>query len=406
MELAAAELKIIEQREDGSGVIEIPIMTEAAEVDFAKTAGGGKRGSIDAAMLSEIVANFEPFPGPVPLGAAGVDAEGHLDFNERGGPQLGFIEQVKVEGSQLWARMDLGPTLFGLVVGQRAFRGFSVELRRDLKLATVEFQGWALVGGMFTNRTALDVNFRIAAEGTLDSAETVFTSIRLEAGDKEKAMSQEAPTIALAFHEAKVTELTSKQDDTDRLLLAAREENDGLRSQVKELSDERQAIEAEKDGKSAAVIRLESTVKNLTSAKDDLLGKVEELSGKVEEAEKRNLGIEVRKTIEDAIGLGIPPAIFEGWEADPAAWLTSKYASLEALQGQVAVLAGTPLKVPIVNPKSGHDPSTAAKEADAKQVALTAEEQKQVKRFGKVDFAAATTEEEAREAWLASKDTK
>jgi len=316
-------VKVVKRRENGSGIIEIPLLP-VSEIDLSRTASGGdKTVSITVDVLNEIVANFERFPGPVPIGAGGHDPGG-----VGGGVSLGFVNAVSVRGNVLYGEVDLTPALFA-EVESGGWGGFSVELAKNLKRATAELTGWALTGGVFTNRPATDVNFRIAASDEGTSDEKAIHSICLTAGE-EKEQAMEAEKIA-----ALEAELAAEKETVKALRAAAeadKGDSAGLETRLteanKDLATANIKLSEERAKRSAAESEVARLGKEL--AKQEQARKEAEI--KLEAAENRTLRENVLKLAHKAIDRGVSAKHFEGLEEDPVAWFAKRYVSLEAME--------------------------------------------------------------------------
>ena len=321
------EVKILERRPNGSGVVEIPLLP-VTEIDGKLTAGGGGKIQITREVLKEIVANFASFPGPVPIGVSPHDGDG-----DRGGFSKGFVNAVMVRGDMLYGQLDLIPALFA-EVDAGGWRGFSVELARNLKTATVELAGWALTGGIFTNRPATDVNFRIAASSAATSEQAMSFSIRLTAGEEETDMSEERIAVLeaeLASEKELVKALRAKDDttkvDTAGLETRLQEKNKDLATANMKLSE----VQAKFSAAENELARI-----NRELAKQEAARREAEV--KLEAEEQRALAEAVTKLAQDAIDRGVSAKLFEGLEADPAAWFNARYASIGSFKEFVDAL--------------------------------------------------------------------
>jgi hypothetical protein len=381
------EIKVIHRRDNGSGIIEVPILP-MAEIDLSKTAGESKgKVAITEAELEEIVANFARFPGPVPIGV-----QPHQDFGERAGFSPGFINACRVKRKKLYAEVDVTAPLFEEILSG-GWRGFSVEIARNLKTATVDLDGWVLTGGVFTNRPATDVNFRIAASEQNTAEDKATYSIRLDKGDKEKEMSQEQ----IASLEAEVS--TQKE-----LVANLRAQADtSAKTAADEIATlETKLTEANKDAATANTAAAEIKVK-LAAAADEVRHLTKKLDNeqqtrreaeiKLEAEENRSLREAVVKLAEAAIERGVSAKHFEGLEEDPAAWFNKRYVSLEAMKQFIDAL-------PLVKESavsSGNKPDEKA--------TISAETAAMLRRIG-VDpkFAGVTNENEVLELRAAEKE--
>lgn len=393
-----AEMKIIERREDGSGIVESPILSEGT-LDL-----GGQALEITSAVLHEIIANFNQYPGPVPIGVSP-----HVEFEERSGPQPGFVEKVYRRDGQLWARLDLSPWLFASVVKDRAWRGFSVEMIRNLSHPSRKFEGWVLVGGVFTNRPASDVVFKVAAEA--DEAVGIYSRLQADASAQEDTM-EDVKTVSLATHEAKLAEVradaTGQKERAvafEGQVTAIKADLKGATERVANLETQLAAVQSEKIVAASRATTLEAQVKQIQSEKRALETRLTEAEAGLKAQTEKETGAEVKRVILEAIDAGVAGALFDGYAADPVAWLNANYASLDAFKAAVTRIrtVGPRVNLNAKPEKSGAD---EAREADRADVALTPEEAETLKRAGvklDVNFAGVMTEAEARKRFEASK---
>lgn len=411
--------KVVHRREDGGGVIEIPVATVADAIDFARTAGGGEQGKISREMLAEMAANFASYPGPVPIGFGPHPDD---DFAARAGPSPGFVESLSLRGDTLWAQLDLGPGAFSMVADQKAFRGFSIEARKDLTLPTKQFAGWVITGGVFTNRPSLDVNFRIAATGHAEWAESGVVAheyvLASEAKHKETDMADDQKTVSLAHHEAKVGEVKAQLSAAESQAQASAQRAESLQASLAEMGAKVDSLKLELDTVTTERNTLQATsnqinaqVKHLQKQRDSLQTRITEMEDQVRTAEDKVMADAVTRIVAEAGEKGLGGAIFDGWEADPAAWLRNNYASLEAFEKQikslygVVKLSGSAGKVQ----PSGHDPKTSNEPEEKDGFKLTAEEQAKYESLGlshPVDFGTVTSAAEAKKIWDAAQKKK
>lgn len=326
------EVRVLSRRDNGSGVVEIPLLP-ATEIDLAHTAGGGKgKTKITEDDLNQMVANFALFPGPVPIGVSP-----HVEFSDRGGFSPGFINALSVRAGVLFGELDL---IAGLLaeIESGGWRGFSVEIAKNLKTATVALDGWALTGGIFTNRPATDVNFRIAASVESESDEKASFSICLTAGEhQENDMSEEK----IASLEAEDQIATLKAE-----VATEKEINKGLR----------RSKEAASGDNAVATTRLTEQAKDLALANSDLAQTRAKLSAKEAECDQigkdfakeeqrrkeaeikleaetnRSLADQVKEIAREAIDRGVSAVQFEGLDEDPVAWFNANYVSVDAMK--------------------------------------------------------------------------
>jgi len=396
----AVEVKVIKRHPTGGGIITLPVLS-AAEIDLARTAGGGE-GMLDITIadLEQMARNFVDWPGPV-----GVNVAPHKTDYEASGPQPAFMEGLSVIGNDLWSTMDIGKELFESIVDKREWRGFSVDIGFNVKKPTKAFEGWSVTRGVFTNNPAAPVNFKVAAEA---GGCTVTVPLQSAPSGEEKDMATEEKTISLAAHEAKVAEVRAETTASTERALALEGQLEVERQAVKDMTSERNEANTKLSAMTTDHAALKGTsavslaeVSSLRTAKKTLEAKVVELSEKLTETEDANLGIRVKEVISLAIDANVPPAMFDGHEADPATWMKSNYASFEAFQKQTNALAGIVPDDKSAPVKTRTDKSPTDTPTDGPQ--LSAEDQAKLdgvkKRIGlTTDFSGITTEEEAQKA--------
>lgn len=320
------QIKVIHRRDNGSGIVEIPLLPQT-EIDLARTEGGGKgRIAVTHAVLEEIARNFASYPGPVPIGVSP-----HVNFEERGGFAPGFINAVKVQDGRLFGEVDLIAPLFAEVEAG-GWRGFSVEIARNLKTATVELQGWALTGGVFTNRPATDVHFRIAAENKIET-DGVATINCLFVGEENEMDEKSTASGA-----AEVTALEAKLATKEQLISTLRATADNMAGEKKAL--EAQLEETNKDLKAANIALADEKAQHAALADQhahvtrklaDVEASKRETEVKLEAEQTRALKDQVLEIVHGAIDRGVSAALFEGVEEDPVAWFRSKFTTTDAL---------------------------------------------------------------------------
>lgn len=416
MKLEARTLEVVSRNENGGGVVRMPIFT-ASSIDLSKTAGGGE-GTLDlgTSEMAQMVANFMQYPGPVPISTSP-----HKEFDEMAGFAPGFIEKMFVRAGDLWAHISLIPPLFYEVVELGGWRGFSVDLFLDLELAIQEFDGWVVTGGVFTNRPATDVNFKVAASGVIPAnpisnehygaAISAFLEVRPTAEEKKAmpdtqtaAVSADTKTeqVSLAFHNDKVKSLEGDVAAQKARVASLEGDLASVRTDRDELAKKLEGAQGDHstlgDAKVAAEIRArsaETEVRDLKRAVTQLEGQLVERSTELNDAKRVNLGIQVSEVINDAISTqSVPPAVFDGWQNDPAGWMESKFASLESFKSHVATLSGVAPASSSGPLPSGHDPKNAGDPAKVH----TEEEKAAMARYKSlgVDFTGCSTAEEAK----------
>jgi hypothetical protein len=390
------EIRVLRRRENGSGVIEIPLLP-ATEIDLARTATGTEgKASITVADLEQIAANFPRFPGPVPIGV-----QPHQDFGDRAGFAPGFVDALVVRGDTLFGQLDVIAPLFAEIEAG-GWRGFSVEISRNLKTATVDLDGWALTGGVFTNRPATDVHFRIAAsdKGAAELTAAHSITIRPRPEDEVRNMADKVPPADPGADRVVTLEGQLK---TQESLVGT------LRAQAESMAGDKTALEARlresaKDLKAANIALAEA--KASMAALEDEKGHVEkrlkkseaerrENEIKLEAEQARSLSESVRELATKAIDRGVSAKHFEGLEEDPAAWFAKRYVSLEAMSQFLDAL-----------PTVKESATTSGRKPD-ERATLSQETAARLRRMGlDPQYAGITSEDEIFELAAKRKETK
>lgn len=348
-----ASIQIITERADGSGIVTMPVLKEASIIDLTRTASSGKGTfQVTREMLAEIAGN--DWPGPIPI-----HRSPHRSYEETTGPGDGFIDHLEVVDGELIATLDLSAALFQEVKA-RLWRGFSVDILRNAKTPTKDVKGWAVYGGVFTNRPAIPIDAVLAAAAHLSFEEATTCSVSLEEPTKERIMPEPADlSVRLATVEAEKLTLSEQLKNTTTLLTTEREEKDKLsvnltaaNKTIEDLRAENATLRATTERKERDATVAEKEVERLRTERTQLAAKVEEL-------ESRTLKEDVNRIVRKGIAAGIPPAMFDGFDENPVTWFKSKFVSLEALDSFVSQLPkSVKLSVPTVKSKTGTEDST------------------------------------------------
>lgn len=346
-----AAVRVLGLSDAGDGTVELPILAVADALDLSRAAGGKGRISITPELLAELAANFERWPGPVPINVAP-----HREFAETAGAAPGFVEGLAVRGDELWARVWLCRDLMD-EVRQGLWRGFSVDMARDVKLPTVELQGWALWGGVFTNRPAAPVNFKYESDAAASIVERACVRLSLLPArpEKETRMSDEkAP--ALAALEAQLNnkdeQIASLQAKLDTALADAAT----LREQIGGGKDENVKLSAELQASRANAVILKANLDKANEQLDVTSKALAETRAKLQSNVDTKLGEDVVRLIHAAIDRGVKPAMFDGHDHNPITWFKERFVSLESFQSFLDNLPATESK-PV---SSGKPADTAA----------------------------------------------
>lgn len=361
-------LRILTRNRDGSGVIEMPVLVETPRLDLSRAAGGSGVTSFGLDDLSTIVENFRLWPGPVPI-----NVSPHRPYSETSGPAPGFIEDMRVDGKRLMARVFLTRELFASVsAGQ--WRGFSVDAVRDPKLPTIELQGWAVVGGVFTNRPATDTTFALDP-ATAIAAETrvMFTAISAPAARKGVQKMSEQITADTASLEAQLAERDHTIETLETRSSELRAEFAKVKAELEESRAEAFRMKGELQTLTGETRRKESMKAELETRLDKLEVENQQLKAQLDNETELREGREVLEVIKVALATrNIPPVFFAGHEENPAAWLRANFASLDALRK----FCETAPRLKTTALSSGRSPEDAAPTAVDKDVAA------ELKRLG------------------------
>ena len=98
---------------------------------------------------------------------------------------------------------------------------------------------------------------------------------------------------------------------------------------------------------------------------------------KIQDEVNVNLSTKVLAIRDAAIEAGVPPRMFEGIDGDPATWMQSNWASIEAFESHYTALSGVSRDLVTDPAKSGHDPSKSSGEQK-----VSDENAKRLKRMG------------------------
>jgi len=340
----------LSERSDGSGVVELPILSEQGTIDLSRTASGRSgEDAVTAADLADAVRNFSEWPGPVPIHTAP-----HRSMSETAGPGDGFVDKLFVRGSQLWAQLDLTAPLFQEVKSRR-WRGFSVDYGRGAKLATKTIKGFVVAGGVFTNRPASDVHFKVAANSEIE-ADLMTIFMPFVASGAHMPEDNKDITVSLATAEAKaqsaeekVVKLEAKLVDERSAREKAETRADAAEKTLRETGTEAQMARLSLSTKAGEIKDLEDQVTSLEATNKDLRVK---LATQVNET----IGQKVTSLCVSAIKQGVAPAKikqFGDYEKDPVKLLNSNFGgSLDSLE---LVLKSFPREAALRAVNSGHE---------------------------------------------------
>ena len=384
-----ATIKILSERPDGSGVVELPILSQQGKIDLSRTASGrGGTDAVTAEDLDDAVRNFAAWPGPVPVHVAP-----HRSLTETSGPGDGFIDRLFVRGAQLWAQLDLTAPLFQEVKARR-WRGFSVDFGRGAKLATKTIKGFLIAGGVFTNRPASDVHFRVAADSAIEAdLRTIYVPIGTEGVSMAENEGKDL-TVSLATAEAEVkskgetiVKLEGKLADANASVTAAEKRADAAERKLAANVDEVQMTRMSSERKASELKDAEDRIESLEATNKDLRAK---LSAK----ENETTAAMVTSLCVAAIKSGVPPAKikqFGDYEKDPVKFANG-FGSLETMG---IVLKSLPRDAALSAVNSGRQ---AAGDEDG--AAVTPDSAATLRKLGlNPEFASVTKESEAREIY-------
>ena len=325
--IAPDVIRIIAERPDGSGQVEMPILSVQASIDLSKTASSkGGFEAITRADLLDAVRNFAQWPGPVPI-----HVDPHRSWRESAGPADGFIDHLEVRGDKLWARFDLTAPLFKSVK-ERRWRGFSVDCTRDLALPTVKLDGFIVAGGVFTNRPAADVHNKVAASSEVaGDLRTLYVPLK-ESNMADEKKDDKDLTVSLATAEAEVKfqagtilQLETKLAAEKAERIEAETRADKAEKALTENQNEIQMSRMTSERKAAEISEAQDRIAALEAERKELREKIR--TGEVE-----TTATKVLQMCNAAIREGVAPAkiaAFGDFEKQPAKW-AGQFTSLEA----------------------------------------------------------------------------
>ena len=163
---------------------------------------------------------------------------------------------------------------------------------------------------------------------------------------------------------------------------------------------------------SAKLNQAGANVSRLTADLSATRTSLSEAEAKLDELENATLADHVKAQIRLAYDAGIKPALFDGWEADPVAYVRSQFGGKQFFDTHVKTLLALAADgiTPTGKTRSGHDAKAEAAEQEAKAAeGFTADELRQLKAkgvvVGAIDFTGVTTQEEY-EARIAAASSK
>lgn len=332
------DIRVIQRNRDGSGVVELPIVS-VVDIDKSLTwSKGDGQMKLDATALREFAENFPQYPGPVPAGL-----DGHVAFEDRAGPQPAFVEGLRVDGNFLIAKVWLSAPAFKSVVGGE-YRSFSIEFfTKGIKLPAATLKGHVLVGGTFTNRPAAPVHFRPPADtsAAAEAVNVVALTINVppKEGGKERTMNLEQKVEGL---QAEVSGLKTEIETRDETI-------NGLNTRISELSSSVQDYRAKVSDKDTEIAGLkadltiaknevkvhEGQVVKLRKEKETAIERAEQLQANLDELKDGTDGAKVRELAQKGLAAGMPAKYFEDHETESVAWCQKKYGGLEQFENFV-----------------------------------------------------------------------
>jgi len=353
--MSPTDILIVKRRDDGSGVVELPILAEASIYMGLTASAQDKHETITVSDLQNAAENAAGWPGPLP-----VTRQPHRKtFSETADKADGFIDRLWVNGKQLMARIDLTASLFAEVVA-RQWRGFSVDFFRGIKLPTSEFKGFTVVGGVFTNRPAAPVHFKL--EGLFAGAVTgdggcSFLSLRLESA--EVPMPEPADlSVKLATAEAEALSLKDQKISLETKLAEAKAENASLEARVSTAEKAAEGARAESMSAKQIADRAKSEAKDAETRIASLETERKDLRAQLAIKQDEAVAAKVSSMCRGAIKEGVPPAqlsAFGDWEKEPLKWLRSTFASLEAAETFVKAMPRGANLGPVKSDRSDDD---------------------------------------------------
>ena len=369
-------MKLIERRDDGAAVIEVPILP-AGKIDTSLASKGKGKVTISKDDLNVIVANANMWPGPLP-----VHFGEHRKFSETGGPMPARILKLMVRGEVLWARIYLiGPAAFEVLAG--AWGGFSVDLVKDPRMPTVSFKGWVVTGGIFTNRPATDIHFMPPElPDVTEVAAAISLSISVSTDEVEEPVgetkmsektSEKTPTSAeVTALEMQLASVKKEVDSFRTIAHQSDERNSALIKQVNEGETKMASLRTELSTANTKVSSLDAQLKEanaritaLSDEREQLHRDRASLESDLAKQKTSQIALDVTQTAKEAISEGVAPALFEGYDKDPAGWMRERFISLDAFRSFVKTLPRDEKKaLKAAAHRSGYEPDKVNADAD------------------------------------------
>lgn len=312
--------EVLSMNDNGSGVVRIPILP-ASIIDLSLTSGGGK-GTLELtkADLQQIADNFKRYPGPIPC-----SVQPHREFEGYAGASPMFIEGMSVKGEILYGDLFMiAPLMYEFMEG--VWRGFSVDLHKDMELPTAKLDGWSVPSGVLTNRPATDVHFRVPDGARPVAAErlAVALEIRPPEGNRKESMPEKtAEDVARLEAQIQAKADLAKQLEAD--LKAAQTKEAEVRAELAEATAKLTRATDSLENEKAAVARQKRATDDLEKRFAALEKGMAESKTKLQEAEDRNTAREVLEIANAAVKKGADGAMFENIEDDPVAWLQASF---------------------------------------------------------------------------------
>ena len=336
MHLEATRMRIVRELENGAIEVDMPLF-RSGTLNLARSASRTDATvTVSDPELHDIVGNFDLFGRSVP-----VSRPPHVPFSERGGAADAFVTAVRTVGSQIMGTVRVVDPELASEVRQGRWEGFSVEMLKDLELATGKIPGWTLVGGIFTNRPAAAVHGRIAASHyqyalAASAFEPLFERVteRPEKAAGDDSMSKDTVSLEaqLADERSKAATLSASLDQANSERNALAEKVTSLESGFDEVSSE---LSTERTKAQTAERERARAVADLASMRTEY----DAQSDRMKRLEDEGKAASIIRAVKAAIRSGVVPSKLEGYEKNPIQWMTDKgFASLDGLQNFLDVM--------------------------------------------------------------------
>lgn len=313
----------------------------------ANTYGGGS-GTLDLTIedFRSMVQNFPRRNGPVNTYWSH-DTKGRRSRKSDEMPALkaATVQNVWVEGDQLWGTLDVGPKAWSAVIEERGVNSYSIEWGHNGENTQGEkYDGSYLDAGIFTNDSALDMQWQASApdpDSNLRFSPPVAFGVATE---EEIAMAKTLEQLQ-AENDTLVAKVKTFETNETKNADAIK----ALETRAKIAEDKATALE-----KKTADAPANERITALETANKDLAGKNSALSSAVEQMKNEAIVRDIKAIRDERVAAGVPPSKFEGLDKDPIAFLAKRGGTVEEFRALAATYDARPLgRRDVGNPAEG-----------------------------------------------------